>query len=371
MAKRPRTKTAVGNSSSKHGVKDMINRAIIDRRYEVLESGHEPTEPERKFLEMVNKIDQFDPGELFNPYFEAPGFDGCRDTPVEILHVFLLGVVKYLVRDFMRRLSAKDKLNVKARYQTFNIDALNIPSIQASYLTNHYSNFIGKDFRIVVQAAPFVLFEYMDDAERTLWTALCQLAPLVFQTHIEDMAVFQVKLAYHVRKFLYLLVKGTAQWVNKPKIHMLLQLMESTGRFGSASLFATEKFEGYNSNLRNASVHSNLHSPGKDIGVTFANYRVLWHILLGGFFLDKRQGRYSSAGPCVTEIFSQSATVQKLMGFNSALLDESDQQYPNIRKWKVLPAQKAPIPPELQEHLQDYTVSQITEVNLDSKHVSN
>ncbi|EFP84909.2 uncharacterized protein PGTG_10380 [Puccinia graminis f. sp. tritici CRL 75-36-700-3] len=171
MAKKPRTKTAVGNSSSTHGVKDMINRAVIDQRYEVLESGHDPTDSERQFLEKINQIDRFDPGELFNPYFEAPGFDGCRDTPVEILHVFLLGVVKYMVRDFMRHLSAEEKLQVKARYQTFNIDGLNIPSIQASYLTNHFANFIGKDFRIVLQAAPFVLFEYMDDRERTLLSA--------------------------------------------------------------------------------------------------------------------------------------------------------------------------------------------------------
>jgi hypothetical protein len=145
--------------------------------------------------------------------------------------------------------------------------------------------------------------------------------------------------------------------------------MESTARFGSASLFATEKFEGYNSNLRNASVHSNRHSPGKDIGVTFANYLVLRHILSGGFFFDKQHRTYRSAGPCVTDIFSQNSTVQKSMGFNAALLDESDQLYPNIRKWKVLVSQKVQTPPDLQEHLRDYLVSQIAEVNLNSKHV--
>jgi hypothetical protein len=373
----------------------MINRAVIDKRYEVLEFGPDATAPQKSFLEKINEIDRSNPGGLLNPYFEAPGesslisylaclladtesvsslnpisgFDGCRDTPVEILHVFLLGVVKYMVRDFMRRLSAEDKLHVKARYQSFNIDGLNIASIQPSYLTKHFANFIGKDFRVVLQAAPFVLFEYMDDRERHLWMALCLLAPLVFQTHIEDMDTFQERLVYHVRNFLYLLAKGTAQWVNKPKIHMLLHLMDSIIRFGPASLFATEKFEGYNSTLRNASVHSNRQSPGQDIAVTFANYLVLRHVVSGGFFFDKKSGRYCSAGSRVTDIFLQNPTIQKSMGLNQALLEESNQQYPNIRKWKVKPENKVPTPPDLQEHLQDYAVSQIHEVNLDAKHV--
>ncbi|KAA1069115.1 hypothetical protein PGT21_011788 [Puccinia graminis f. sp. tritici] len=347
----------------------MINRAVIDQRYEALELGPDATATQKRFLEEIKELDQSNPERLLNPYFEAPGFDGCRDTPVEILHVFLLGVVKYMVRDFMRRLSAEDKLHVKARYQSFNIDGLNIPSIQPSYLTKHFANFIGKDFRVVLQAAPFVLFEYMDGRERELWIALCLLAPLVFQTHIEDMEIFQERLVYLVRNFLYLLAKGTAQWVNKPKIHMLLHLVDSIIRFGPASLFATEKFEGYNSTLRNASVHSNRQSPGQDIAVTFANYLVLRHILSGGFFFEKKSGRYCAAGSCVTDIFLQSITIQKSMGLNNALLAESDHRYPNIRKWKVKLADKVPTPLDLQEHLQGYTVSQIAEVNLDGKHV--
>jgi hypothetical protein len=52
-----------------------------------------------------------------------------------------------------------------ARYRSFDAGALNIPSMQPEYLTKHYGNFIGKDFKVVLQAAPFVFFAFMTDDE--------------------------------------------------------------------------------------------------------------------------------------------------------------------------------------------------------------
>ena len=38
---------------------------------------------------------------LYNPFLELISFDGVRDTPVEVLHVILLCIVKYLARDLV------------------------------------------------------------------------------------------------------------------------------------------------------------------------------------------------------------------------------------------------------------------------------
>jgi hypothetical protein len=43
------------------------------------------------------------------PVFFPLGFDMVKDTPVEILHVFLLGIVKYLFTDFMSKLNEAQK----------------------------------------------------------------------------------------------------------------------------------------------------------------------------------------------------------------------------------------------------------------------
>ncbi|PLW07682.1 hypothetical protein PCASD_22815 [Puccinia coronata f. sp. avenae] len=283
-SQKPRSKTSVAQMYTHLGVRDVINKTIVDCKYDVLAKGDSATAAELEFLKefSISNLGLEDTPAVFNPFFQLSGFDGCQDTPIEILHVFLLGVVKYLVRAFMKGLSAAQLQDVMAKYRLFDVGALNIPSIQPQYLTKHYANFIGKDFKIVLQAAPFVFFEYMTDDKRDVWSALCQLAPLVFQTHIDDMETYSAELEVHIRSFMFYLIKRTAQWVNKPKFHGLLHLPEFCRRFGTASSFATEKFKGYNGVLRNSSIHSNRQSPGKDIGVTFANYRNLRHLFSGG-----------------------------------------------------------------------------------------
>jgi hypothetical protein len=91
--------------------------------------------------------------------------------------VFLLGVVKYLIRDFIQKLK-KDKNKRKiteltGRLQSFNTNSLNIPLLKPFYLINHARSLVGKDFKIFIQAVPFIFFPLMDQEERSLWLALC------------------------------------------------------------------------------------------------------------------------------------------------------------------------------------------------------
>ncbi|CAH7689411.1 hypothetical protein PPACK8108_LOCUS24484, partial [Phakopsora pachyrhizi] len=210
------------------------------------------------------------------------GFDGHNDTPVEVLHVVLLGIIKYLYCDLIAGLSVDKKEELIARLQSFDTSNLNIPPIKAKYLVQHFSSLVGKDFKIIIQAAPFVFFPIIEGSKHKIWISLCHLCSTIFQTHISNCKKYLANLTYYTQDFLLKLISTTAQWVNKPKFHILLHLIHSILRFGPASLFATEKFENYNGVVRQASIHSNCHSPSHDIAKSFQNYSALRYCLSGG-----------------------------------------------------------------------------------------
>jgi hypothetical protein len=110
------------------------------------------------------------------------GFDGCLDTPVEILHVFLLGVVKYLTRDFMKGLKACHLERLMASWESFNKNSLNIDTINSVNMAKHHGSFVGKHFRIVLQAVPFIFYQFMTESN-TSSGFLCVSFQLIISKH--------------------------------------------------------------------------------------------------------------------------------------------------------------------------------------------
>ncbi|KAI8451687.1 hypothetical protein BY996DRAFT_8528209 [Phakopsora pachyrhizi] len=53
-------------------------------------------------------------------------FDGHKDTPVEVFHVVLLGIIEYLYCDIIRGLSGNKKEDFIERLQSFDTGNLNI-----------------------------------------------------------------------------------------------------------------------------------------------------------------------------------------------------------------------------------------------------
>ncbi|KAK1219817.1 hypothetical protein PQX77_017445 [Marasmius sp. AFHP31] len=79
-----------------------------------------------------------------------PGLNPHSDTPVEILHVVLLGFVKYLWRDVIQNQIKKkeDKMTeLSARLSSVNVDGLGLSSFLAGdTLTKFYRSLTGRDF---------------------------------------------------------------------------------------------------------------------------------------------------------------------------------------------------------------------------------
>ncbi|KAI8461540.1 hypothetical protein BY996DRAFT_8404742, partial [Phakopsora pachyrhizi] len=290
------------------GVKDILNQTVM----KVIQE-----DQDTRLVFNIKKLNEERTQQLFNPFFELKGFDGHKDTPVEVLHVVLLGILKYLYRDLIGGLSASKKEELIARLQSFDTCNLNIQPIKAKYLVQHYSSLVGKDFKVLIQAAPFVFFPLIEDSKRKIWNSLCHLCSFIFQTHIRDIKKYTAKITYFTQDFLLKLISASAQWVNKPKFHMLIHLSQSIARFGPASLFATEKFESYNGVVRQASIHSNRQSPSRDIANNFLNYSALRYCFSGGYIQTESSRPNISPSYQVKNLLLNTPSIQNLLGLDS------------------------------------------------------
>ncbi|CAH7665938.1 hypothetical protein PPACK8108_LOCUS236 [Phakopsora pachyrhizi] len=293
LVQRGAPKTQVQSCISEFGVKYVLNLTIIHTIKE---------KQDTKVTYNIRRLQDDSIEKLFNPFYELKGFDGHKDTPVEVLHVILLGIVKYLYCDLISGLTVDKKEELVAQFQSFEISNLNIPSIKAKYLVQHYSSLVGKDFKIIIQAAPFVFFTIIEESRQKIWISLCHLCSLIFQTHISCLENYVANPNSFTQDFLIKLISSNAQWVNKPKFHILLHLSQSVAHFGPASLFATEKFESYN---------------GADIANSFMSFSAIRYCLSGGNCISETNVSIVSPSYQVKNLLLKNPTIQNLLGLDS------------------------------------------------------
>ncbi|KAJ7056477.1 hypothetical protein C8F01DRAFT_1311424 [Mycena amicta] len=187
------------------------------------------------------------------------------DTPVKILHVILLGFVKYFWRDVIARLKPPEKAILSNRLSSFNVSGLGISPLSGRTLVDYSGSLTGRDFRAIMQAAPFVLHGLLSKERIHAWAALAVVVYLVRQPEIRNLDAFMDELEKAIDHLLNCTCILSLNWFNKPKFHVILHLPMYIRRFGPAMLFTTEGFELYNAIIRACSVHSNRHAPSRDI----------------------------------------------------------------------------------------------------------
>ncbi|KAH9820476.1 hypothetical protein DFH28DRAFT_1217996 [Melampsora americana] len=309
MAATSGQKARIDDLSKESGVRDKLNQLFLNPIHE-LRHWNKTKEAENEWI----KINEEHHERVFNPFIRLRGLDGHKDTPVEILHVVLLGIVKYMTNDAVLKTPAGRIAEMKGRWASFNTSGLNIPPIQANQMVQFVGSLAGSGFRTALQAAPFVFFPYLTPSRRRMWISLCHLSAYIFQTSYTDEKTHLNQIRILINNFLCDTIRDNAQWVNKPKFHMLIHLTDSMERFGPACLFATEKFEQFNGVLRGCSIHSNRQSPGRDVATTFTTYRLLRVLLSGGIFHNENLGCHFHAGPAVLNLFKTNSTLRQTMG---------------------------------------------------------
>ncbi|EIW59026.1 uncharacterized protein TRAVEDRAFT_93301, partial [Trametes versicolor FP-101664 SS1] len=277
---------SVKRARTRTGLRDMYQSFFVDRLFSfTTKRGRTREEKSRDVAEYLRTVPWLEESAT-SPVWRIPDFDPHSDTPVEILHVILLGFVKYLWRDTVSRLKDPAKNVLIARLSSFDVTGLGVAPLLGGTLVNYAKSLVGRDFRLIAQVAPFVLHDLPGIPEELhkVWIALSRLIPLVWQPEIVDFPSHTVRLQDVIDRFLDSTCELTPRWFNKPKFHILLHLPEHIRRFGPAMLFATEGFESYNAIIRSHSIHSNHRAPSRDIAAGMAQNNRIRHLLSGGFF---------------------------------------------------------------------------------------
>lgn len=123
------------------------------------------------------------------------GLNAHQDTPVEILHVILLGFVKYFWRDVIKtqlkdNQAKKDELAI--RLSSLNVSGLGINRLPGKTLVQYAGSLVGRDFRAIAQVAPFALDGMVSEECLDAWRALSALIPSVWQPVIHDLDTYIV-----------------------------------------------------------------------------------------------------------------------------------------------------------------------------------
>ncbi|CAD6885255.1 unnamed protein product [Tilletia caries] len=222
----------------------------------------------------------------FNPLLSLGDlyvFDVHKQSPVEILHTLWLGPVKYLA---CATAILIDKDILRTYLEALDTDGLDCGAIvSAKYLLDH-TQVNGKEYKLLAQLmlsalGPLVHQKEATPALQQAWVAVGRFAKAVTPPTFSR-ASFEAQMIQPL------------SLTARPKFHILVHAVESIKSFGPAHLFNTERFEAFNTPIRNASVNSNRQSPSKDILTRLLDQELVRYILNGGYWIVDGRMRQAS-----------------------------------------------------------------------------
>ncbi|KAJ7671105.1 hypothetical protein B0H14DRAFT_3178540 [Mycena olivaceomarginata] len=305
-------------SQTETGVKDTYTQFWIDgliTRFQQMKK----EEPDRSIEEIQEELIQWtvdNRDKLYSPFLTMKGFDPAVDTPIEILHTILLGIIKYIWHVTHSPWSAEAKQTYATRLQSTNTDGLSIHAIRSAYIMQYAGSLIGRQFKTIAQTNIFHLRGLVSDDQFMAWRASGELAALMWVTEIRDLAEYRQDLKVAVANVLDAFTTiDPSKIITKIKYHLLVHADADVVRFGPLIGLASEGFESYNGVFRFCSILSNHLAPSRDIAIQLADQEGLKHRLTGGFWPSGADQKWTQAGSGVRDFLSKHPILQKLVGW--------------------------------------------------------
>ncbi|KAI0366958.1 hypothetical protein BV20DRAFT_1038073 [Pilatotrama ljubarskyi] len=315
------------NATAESGTCDTATRAILSS---VVELGKQlrkraPGAPglseEEVHKQLEDQLEETLKGvslhDCINPLLGMPGVDVHMDTPTELLHTVLPGVVKYFWAQTVFLVEKANKLGtLQTRLASVDPDGLNAPSLNAEYICRYKGGLIGKHFKSLAQVMPFVIYDLVLTIVLDGWIAIGELVVLCWHTVIEDREVYLAELSKAIENLLNITAQCSPSiLITKPKFHFLVHLPAYIRRFGPAILFSTERYKSFNHVFRQSSIYSNRQAPSRDSCKAFAGHDMVKHVALGGFWYDRDAKRWVRAGSAILDYMEAHPEQKRFFGW--------------------------------------------------------
>ncbi|KAG1824629.1 uncharacterized protein BJ212DRAFT_1444390 [Suillus subaureus] len=274
----------VKNSVSSTGICDTASASILNT---LLELGKKlrkctvgsPAIPENEVsITLKKEFEQLLQGgkldDTINPLLGMHAFNVHMDTPTEIFHTILLGVVKY---------------------------------------------FWGQThFKSLAQVMPFLIYDLVPPTVLNGWTVMGELVVLVWHTKIANTKVYLAKLTRTIQDFLNMTAQcAPSILISKSKFHFLIHLLAYIRRFGPAIIFLMERYESFNHIFCLSCIYSNRQAPSRDTCKVFAHQDIIKHVATGGYWYDGEIKKWVHAGVQVLSYLDEHPEQAQLLGLSN------------------------------------------------------
>ncbi|KAF9043189.1 hypothetical protein BJ165DRAFT_1545314 [Panaeolus papilionaceus] len=300
----------VKEKQTENGVKDSFSQSVIEDLI-----AHFPQRPPESIQVELMKWVKDHQAQVSNPFLTLKGFNAATDTPVEILHTILLGIVKYGWHGARRAWNTSQEQTYMQRLQATNTGGLSIHPIRSKYIMQYANSLNGRQLKTLAQVNAFHIYDLSDNLHFLLTKAIGEISALLWFPEIRNMEQYLEDVDTAAANVLDIaaLIDPT-KIVAKIKYHLLLHLHDDIRRFGPLVGVATEVFESFNTIFRFCSIYSNHLAPSQDIANQLARQETFKHIALGGWWAMK-DGDWACAGPSLRKFMMHDKVLTSLIGW--------------------------------------------------------